>query len=231
MERIRVVLISDLEIARESLALLIASHPNFELVGVFADSGPAIARSAELGARVHLFQVGQFSEAVRQDLNLLQLGIEELALVILAGEIQMDLLQELKKSNSSAYVMHDSSVGLLYRAIESTARGSKYLDSRIAEFMLSNMVYARPQAGASAERQLSKREEEVLRLVAQGHTMNQIAAMLGLSVKTVDTHKARAKLKIGVSDKASIVRYAIAQGWMEQYPPPGLLRDLEPARP
>ena len=98
----------------------------------------------------------------------------------------------------------------LLHAIRTVARGGTFLDPSLTVKVLG-VLARRPAQGG----ELSDREGEVLRLIARGFTNREIAARLDVSVKTVETHKARAMEKLGVDSRAGIVAYAIRAGWME----------------
>jgi DNA-binding NarL/FixJ family response regulator len=99
------------------------------------------------------------------------------------------------------------------RAIRAVAGGGIYLDPAIAG---KAVAYDHaPDPPASGGESLSPRECDVLRLIARGHSNKEIAARLAISVKTVETYKARATVKLALRSRADIVRHAAAQGWLE----------------
>ena len=93
-----------------------------------------------------------------------------------------------------------------------------YLDPLIAGKVVDRVVHAAPLVPERQAAMLSEREFEVLQQVAQGYSSKEIATKLNLSSKTVETYKARAMEKLGLNGRAAIVRYAIAQGWLQQTP-------------
>jgi DNA-binding NarL/FixJ family response regulator len=122
-------------------------------------------------------------------------------------------VHQLLRAGASAYVLKQSRATELVQAIRAVASGGKYLDPAVAGTVIqtSRRSQAIPHA-AGAE--LSPREEQVLRLVAWGHSNKEIAARLELSVKTVETHKANAAHKLGFHNRIDVVRYALMQGWL-----------------
>jgi DNA-binding NarL/FixJ family response regulator len=102
----------------------------------------------------------------------------------------------------------------LVRAIRSVAAGETYIDPAVAGQLIPATTRP-PAAGApQAGVDLSDREEEVLRLIAQGHPVKQIAARLDVGVRTVETYRARGMEKLGLKTRADIVRYAAQRGWL-----------------
>ena len=121
-------------------------------------------------------------------------------------------LQQLLQAGASGYLLKRAAADDLIHAIRTVARGGTYLDPSLAGKVLGGLG----GAAGPGRRPLSDREEEVLRLIARGFTNREIAAQLDVSVKTVETHKARAMEKLGVDSRAGIVAHAIRAGWMAE---------------
>jgi DNA-binding NarL/FixJ family response regulator len=104
----------------------------------------------------------------------------------------------------------------LIKAIRTVATGGRYMDPSVITDLVGNLLAPRAVSNETSPAVLSEREEEVLRLIAQGHANKEIAAKLGISIKTVETYKSRSMLKLGLRGRADIVRYAIGQDWMRE---------------
>jgi DNA-binding NarL/FixJ family response regulator len=102
----------------------------------------------------------------------------------------------------------------LLKAIRAAAVGRHYVDPTVASRLAQGMM-ARHVRGEQKGVQISEREAEVLRRMALGHSNKDIAAALGLSVKTVEVHKANAMRKLGLRGRIDVVRYAVLQGWLQ----------------
>src|SRR5262249_45624217 len=98
-------------------------------------------------------------------------------------------------------------------AIRAVAGGGTYIDPALAQSVVGPFV-GRPEAAGEPTPVLSEREEEVVSLIAQGYSNKEIAARLKLSVKTVETYKARSLEKLGLRSRVDLVRYATQQGWL-----------------
>ena len=123
-------------------------------------------------------------------------------------------LQQLLRAGASGYVLKRAAADDLIHAIRTVARGGTYLDPGLTGKVLGGLIGRQPQPNAPPGDALSDREEEVLRLIARGFTNREIAAQLDVSVKTIETHKARAMEKLGLESRAAIVAYAIQWGWL-----------------
>jgi DNA-binding NarL/FixJ family response regulator len=124
-------------------------------------------------------------------------------------------IRQLLAAGATGYALKRAAPEELVHAIRVVAAGGMYLDPAVAAKVAGGFV---KQAGteAAAEGELSEREEEVARLTAAGHGNKEIASRLDLSVKTVETYRARALEKLGLKGRAELVRYAAQQGWLQE---------------
>ena len=136
----------------------------------------------------------------------------DVAVVILTRHSDDAYLEELLRAGAAAYVLKQSPPTELLQAIRAVARGRQYVDSSLTGRLTASFLER--DGGKAASGAPSERENEVLRLVAAGYSNKEIAAQLDLSVKTVETHKANAMRKLGLTGRIDIVRYALLQGWM-----------------
>ena len=122
-------------------------------------------------------------------------------------------VQLLLQAGVRGYILKRSAAEDLVRAVRAVAAGGVFLDPEIADKALAETV----QSGSSLsdKEHLSQRENEVLKLTAQGFSNKEIAARLDVSIKTVETYKARASEKLNLRTRVDIVRYGVAHGWLE----------------
>jgi DNA-binding NarL/FixJ family response regulator len=104
----------------------------------------------------------------------------------------------------------------LVHAIRRVAEGGIYVDGHLIPEVLDRFVRPPRREGKAEGKPLTPREEEVMRQIAKGYSNKEIAGQLSVSVKTVETHKARASEKLDIHNRAGIVRYALQQGWMNE---------------
>jgi DNA-binding NarL/FixJ family response regulator len=123
-------------------------------------------------------------------------------------------LRQLLGAGVSGYVLKRVAADELIRALRTVAQGGVYLDPNLAGKVVSGFVQRPTAREGQAGDALSEREAEVLRHIARGFSNKEIAANLDLSVKTVETYKARSMEKLGLSSRAGIVSYAVQQGWL-----------------
>jgi DNA-binding NarL/FixJ family response regulator len=126
-------------------------------------------------------------------------------------------INQLLRAGARGYVLKQTASGGLLQALEVVASGNVYLDPAVASKLVSKI--GRPQRGAGevlGAIELSDREVEVVRQTAAGYGNKEIASRLDLSVKTVETYRARAMEKLGLQGRAELVRYVKLRGWLEE---------------
>ena len=135
-------------------------------------------------------------------------------LLVLTVHEDRAYVQPLLQAGVRGYLLKRSAAEELIRAIRAIADGGIYIDPAVAENALGEP--GRSAKGEHSDQQeLSQREGEVLRLTARGYSNKEIASRLEVSIKTVETHKARALEKLGIRTRSEIVRYGVAHGWLD----------------
>ena len=206
----RVLIADQHEIVRASVRSLLEAAPNIRVVAEAADGEDALAKIQQLQPDVALV-----------DLRLPKLdGIEVLRqitssshptrVLALTGLEDGRHVRESLAAGAAGYVPKSAPAADLIAAIHVVAGGDRYVHPRVA----AEVVAPNGRAPSTNGSELSVREREVLRLIALGFTNKEIATKLEVSVKTVETYKARAMVKIGAASRVEIVRFAVGRGWL-----------------
>jgi DNA-binding NarL/FixJ family response regulator len=124
-------------------------------------------------------------------------------------------IRQLLTAGASSYLLKRVAADELTYALRKVAAGGMYLDPTIAGKVVGGSLHKSVQPVAAVSRSLSEREAEVLRFIAWGYSNKEVAAHLCLSVKTVETYKARLMEKLHLRSRVDIVRYAVQQGWLQ----------------
>lgn len=213
MSKLRILLADDHETVREGLKAILNAQADMEVIGEAPDGRSAVERTALLHPDIVIMDV---SMPVMNGLRATQ-AIKEtcptVKVLTLTRHAEEAYLQQLMRAGASGYVLKQSRATEVLHAIRAVATGGTYLDAHLAKPLSPRGPSTAPRAGQSRSA-LTQREEEVLRLVASGYSNKEIAAQLNLSVKTVETHKANASHKLGVTNRIEIVSYALLQGWL-----------------
>jgi len=214
MPKLRILLADDHAILREGLKALINVHPDMEVVGEAADGKAAYDRTKELHPDVLVMDVSMPNvngvQATR-DVRRQWPNVRVLALTV---HEERSYLRELMEAGASGYVLKRSAAEDLVHAVRVVARGDVYLDPSITAVVLGKLARTH-LPGEDSHLELSEREAEVLQLIAQGHSNKEIADRLKISIKTVETYKARSMGKLGLTGRADIVRFALQKGWLQ----------------
>jgi DNA-binding NarL/FixJ family response regulator len=215
MATLRILLVDDHAVVREGLKRLIAEQPDIEVVGEASDGHEAIEHVKTLRPDVVMMDVSMPRlsgvEATRE-LKGICPATRILALTVHEDEAYV---REFLKAGAAGYLLKRAPTEELVRAIRAVAGGGVYIDPRVTT-RLVQMLSQPERASTSTTLDLSERETEVLRLIAQGYANKEIAAQLDLSVKTVETYKARSMEKLGLRSRVDIVRVAVERGWLQR---------------
>jgi DNA-binding NarL/FixJ family response regulator len=208
---IRVFLVDDHQIVRSGLRALIDAEEDMSVVGEAADGLAGLNGAADLQPDVVVMDLampGLGGIEATQRLTPLSPHTKVLALT---AHDERDYIELVMAAGASGYVLKRSAADDLVRAIRALASGGVYLDPAMAATAVAPL---RRSSNAAVAGRLSEREAEVLRSIAEGHAVKDIAATLAISTRTLETYRARAMEKLGLKTRADIVRYALQRGWL-----------------
>lgn len=213
---LRVVLADDHKVVREGLKLLVNSQPDMEVVGEADNGRVAVALAQELHPDVVVMDVSMPELNGLKATERLKELCPEINVLALTRHTDESYLRQLLQAGATGYVLKQSAADELVRAIRQIVVGKTYIDPEITETLVETAVGRRTMNGSSVDKDLSKREMEVLRYTALGYVNKEIAARLKISVRTVEVHKANAMQKMHMKSRIEIVRYAMLKGWLRE---------------
>ncbi len=206
---ITVLIADDHAILREGLASLLAAQPDIRVTGTAAEGREAVREAARLLPHVVILDIAMPQmngiEAARE----IRERAPQSRVVILSMHSSAEHVFHALEAGARAYVLKDSAASEIVAAVRAVQAGRRYLSPKVAEIM-ADMVER--SAAESPLSRLSARERQVLQLVAEGRSSAQIAELLHLSPKSVDTYRSRVMQKLHLSDVASLVKFAIQHG-------------------
>lgn len=209
--KLRIFLADDHAVVRAGLKALLLSEPGLHVVGEAADGEETVARAPKLKPDVVVLDLSMPKlSGVEAALRLRQ-ECPEAKIVGLSMHEDRSYLRELLAAGATGYALKRSAPEELLRAIRAVAAGAIYVDPAVAGDLLRSLVTPGPRTPRPGG--LSAREHEVLRLLAEGHGIRAIAARFALSVKTVETYKARAMEKLRLKSRVDLIRHARQSGW------------------
>jgi two-component system, NarL family, response regulator NreC len=209
---IRAVVVDDHAVVRSGIRLLLEREDDLEVVGEAGNGKDAIFAVRALKPDVILLDVVMPGESGIDVLPSLLKESPQTKVLVLSMQDDPSYVREAFAAGASGYVLKEAADEEVVAAVREIANGGRYVHPALG----ARMVTAEAEARAAAEADpLSEREREVLRLLALGHTNQEIAKMLYISVRTAETHRAHIMQKLRISTRAELVRYALAQGLLE----------------
>lgn len=208
----KVLLVDDHEIMREGLSALLRKHPEYETVGQASDGRAALQMVDELKPDIVLMDIEMPNlngiDATRQMVS----KHPRLKVLALSTHSRRSMVVKMLEAGASGYMLKDSAFSELMEGIQAMSDQRVYLCNRIAKVVFSDYVKMLTNPKWTGGDGLTGREREVLQLVAEGHTTKEIANILHLSVKTVDTHREHIMDKLGIHNIAGLTKYAVREG-------------------
>lgn len=210
MNRIRVLIAEDHATVRHGLKLLVDAQSDMQVVGEASDGRAAVDAAMVLKPAVAVLDISMPVMNGLAAARVIRERAPDTAIVALTRYGDAAYVKDLLEAGACAYVLKQSPSSELLQAIRAAAKGKQHLDRALAAEALSKRTRGDPPVS-----RITDRETEVLRLMALGHSNKDIAAALGISVKTVEVHKTNAMRKLGFQGRIDVVRYALLQGWLQ----------------
>lgn len=209
-----ILLADDHAVLRSGLKLLLESQPDFEVIGEASTGLETLDLAERLQPDLILLDLSMPGLNGLDALPALRKVAPQAKILILTMYDDPQYLRATLKQGASGYVLKKAADAELISAIRAVLRGDMYVHPAMTRALLDDML-PKLETTQDAWETLSEREREVLKLVALGHTSVEIAEMLHLSDKTVETYRARGMEKLGLKSRAALVRYALKKGLLE----------------
>jgi len=212
-----VLIADDHEVVREGTRALILREANFEVIGMARDGREAVDMATKLKPDIIVLDVTMPEldgvEVVRQ----IRRHSRKTRILIFSGLQSETTIQELFRAGVKSYIRKGDPAENLIAALEALASDKPFFTPGVSDLLFARFLHddSTTTKTAAAEETLSSREREILRLVAQGGSNKSVAAELGVSTRTVETHRAAIMRKLHASSTAELVRYAIRNGLIE----------------
>jgi two-component system response regulator NreC len=209
---IRVLIVDDHAVVRAGLKLVLEAAEGIEPVGEAGSARDAIFEARSLKPEVILLDVLMPDQSGLDVIPTLLKENPDVKILVLSMQDDPHYVREALGAGASGYVLKEAADSEVVAAIREVASGGRYVHPELG----ARLVDAETQERRRAEEDpLSERESEVLRLLALGHTNQEIAKQLYISVRTAETHRAHIMQKLRLSSRAELVRYALAEGLLD----------------
>ncbi|HEX3850725.1 MAG TPA: response regulator transcription factor [Polyangiaceae bacterium] len=212
--RLRLLLVDDHPVLRTGLKVLLSAEPDLSIVAEAATGRAAVELASSASPDLIVMDVSlpdlNGAEATRE----IKTRYPELPVLALSVHEEVPFVRMLLDAGAGGYVLKRSACDELVRAVRIVAAGGTYVDPAVAGQLLRVGQRRHSPTGTQAVVALSDRESEVVRLLARGLTMKEMAVQLSLSPRTLETYRSRAMEKLGFRTRADLVRYAVSCGWL-----------------
>jgi two-component system response regulator NreC len=209
----RVLLADDHAVLRSGLRLLLTSQNEFEVIGEASSGSETLTLAEQLQPDLILLDLSMPALGGLDALPVLRKLVPSARILILTMHDDPQYLRQALKHGASGYVLKKAADAELLSAMRGVLRGEVYVHPSMTRILLEDML---PESQSTSEKDawssLSEREQEVLKMVALGHTSAEIASQLNLSAKTVETYRTRGMEKLGLRTRAALVRFALQNG-------------------
>lgn len=210
MKPLTIVIADDHAVIRDGLKLILDNHPDFQVVGEACRGEDACSKVQALKPDVVLMDVAMPGLGGAAATRRIRESCPQTRVLALSAYEDDAYIRQLLAFGASGYLLKQSATNEIARAIRIVAAGDTYTDPTI----LSRREAASKRQKAGGVEILSNRESEILRYTARGMTNKEIANLMMISVKTVETYKTRFCRKLNLQSRADIVRFALLQGWL-----------------
>jgi two-component system response regulator NreC len=212
--KITVLVCDDHELFREGVKSILNSQPDIEVIGEASDGRRGVEEAIRLEPDIVLMDISmpvlKGFDAVRR-IRKARPNVKVLILTVYDDE---DLVGRCLDAGASGYVLKDSPPPQLVYAVQTVNAGQQYMSPRVLTGVVRQYI-SQPSEFKAGYELLSDREREILVLLAEGHSLKEIATQLNLSVKTVDAHKCNLMRKLDLHDRSELIRYAIRKRLVE----------------
>ncbi len=211
-EKIRILIADDHTIFRSGLKLLLSSEPAFEVIAEAEDGAQAIELANELEPDVLLMDIGMPGVNGYEATKQITSSKPDISILVLTMHRSEEYFFKMLDAGASGYVLKGAETEELINAVQTVARGDAFLYPSMARNLIDRYLRVQSKDDHHHEKLLTHREEEILKLIADGYSNKDIAESLVISPSTVHTHRTNIMQKLGFNKRHELVQYARDQG-------------------
>lgn len=211
MTTIRIVLAEDHTLMRAGVRALLQQLDGFAVVGEAGDGREAVRLVAELQPEVVLMDITMAGMNGLEATARVTREFPQVRVVILSMHAHEEYVLQALRAGAAGYLLKDSGTAELELAVRAVVRGETYLCPAVSRHVIQGYLQRAEEAPDPLE-PLTPRQREILQLIAEGHTMKEIARLLNISVKTAEAHRTQLMERLDIYDVAGLVRFAIRVG-------------------
>ncbi len=213
-----ILIIDDHPLFREGLKSIIASNSNFEVVGEAGNSRKGLEMAKALKPDVALVDISLPDESGMQLTRRIRDALSETKIMIVSMHSKIDYIVEAFQAGATGYVVKESAAERLSQGLEAVTAGEYFLDSSISHEVVERLMKSPVREAKVSNTEygsLTPREQEIMRLLAEGISKKEIAQRLFISIKTVENHRANIMRKLDIHNAMELVRYSAKLGLID----------------
>ena len=210
MKTLRILLADDHKVVRQGTRALLSTVPEWKIVGEADNGRDAVSLTAELKPDIVILDIGMPElnglDATRQ----IKKKSPETEVLIFTGQETEELVHDVFDSGARSYIMKTDAADHLIDAIKALSEHKHFFTSRISEIVFARCIQGKQALEGTPENsRITDREREIVQLLGEGKSSKEIAIILGISVRTVETHRAAIMKKLGLKSFSALIRYAV----------------------
>ena len=210
MKTLRILLADDHKVVRQGTRALLSTVPEWEIVGEADNGRDAVSLTSELKPDIVILDIGMPElnglDATRQ----IKKKLPDTEVLIFTGQETEELVHVVFDSGARSYIMKTDAADHLIDALKALSEHKHFFTSRISEIVFARYIQGKKTVeGAPEKSRITDREREIVQLLAEGKSSKEIATILGISVRTVETHRAAIMKKLGLKSFSELIRYAV----------------------
>ena len=208
---IRILITDDHQLFREGIANLLAASPQIEIVGQAENGQEAIEKARKLKPDIVIMDLSLPIINGVDATRILCKEQPETKVMVLSMHAEKNYIKEALEAGAFGYLFKDCTYDQLIDAINTVYLGKKYLSDKITEVLIKDYL-TKEEKVPDNNQELSERESEILKHIAEGKSTREIADLLFISIKTIGTHKQHILEKLNLKSTAGLIKYAIKKG-------------------
>jgi len=216
MNTLRILLADDHKVVRHGTRALLSKIPEWEIIGEVDNGRDAVAQTEKLKPDIVILDIGMPQlnglDATRQ---IKKISPQTEVLIFTAHEAE-EIVHDVFDSGARSYIMKTDAADHLIEALKALSEHKPFFTSRISEIVFARYTNGTKNIESTPEKsRITDREREIVQLLAEGKTSKEVAAVLGISARTVETHRAAITKKLGLKSFSELIRYAIRNNIVE----------------
>jgi len=226
MKKACILIVDDHSVVRSGVRALLKSSPAYRVVAEAADGGEAVALAKRYRPDVVMMDISMPGVNGIQATRVLRKEVPNAKIIILTVHEDEEYVYQMLKAGASGYVLKSAGKKEIFAAIDSAMSGERFFSPGVSRLIIDGFIHREDSEEVRQKKtesappnpavpQLTRRETEILRYIAQGYTNRKIAEQLFLSIRTINTHRTNLMQKLDLHDTARLVRYAIENGFVK----------------